>query len=82
MASHKIHKLVNKIFLGNEYEDVNKWMDEPFSYLGRRHRVLRHDPLSIALKYCDDPKRTCAGLLHILVDEVSSKRKWKRRSKR
>jgi len=82
MPSHDIHKIVNKALLGKEYEDVNRWCDEPYRWLGRKHRILRHDPLSITLKYHNDPERLAAAFLHVLTDEVYSEEVRKRRKKK
>jgi hypothetical protein len=52
-------------------------MDQPFKYLGRRHRVLFHDvPTSIAIakdSYPDDPRAVLSSYYHILYDEICSK---------
>jgi len=78
---HRQHRLVDVFFLGREYPDVHSWMDEPYRWLGRRHRILRHDPLSILLKYLDDPGRLASAYLHIIADKSSSRylsggRRW------
>jgi len=74
MPSHRLHRLVDRMVLGKEYPDVHRWIDEPYRYLGKRHRILRHSPLEIMLKYHSDPNRLIAGLLHIALDYASSRR--------
>jgi len=75
MPSHKIHAMMEKLVLGKTYLDVDRWIDEPYKYLGKRHRVLRHSPLEIMLKYHSDPNRLIAGLLHIALDYATSRRR-------
>jgi hypothetical protein len=48
-------------------------MDEPYKWLGRKHRVLRHDLITLMIKYYDDPERLASGLLHIIADKSGSK---------
>jgi hypothetical protein len=78
MPKHKVHRLIDKIFLGEEFPDVHAWIDRPYKYLGRRHRILRHTPIEIVAKY-GFTKKTLSGLLHILADFGSSKVKKKKR---
>lgn len=82
MPKHRTHRLVSKLILGKAYSNVDRWMDEPYRWLGRRHRVLRHDPLSLYLRYGPTPE-FLAGLLHVALDEGDSavKRKLRRRAK-
>jgi uncharacterized metal-binding protein len=59
-------------------------MDEPAwtTSLGRRHRILRHDPLSLLARF-GTSEEFISGLLHILADAVESKVKaLKRRNNR
>jgi len=79
MPSHRIHKLVDKIFLGREYPDVHRDLDEPAKWLGKRHRILRHDPLYVFLRYHNNPKKMISGLLHIITDLAEYKIKKRRR---
>jgi hypothetical protein len=78
MPKHKIHRLIDKIFLGEEFPDVHVWIDKPYKYLGRKHRILRHTPISIVAKYGFTNRKTLSGLLHILDDFGSSKVKKKK----
>jgi len=82
MPDHRTHRRIDKAFLGKEYPDVHKWMDEPYKWLGPRHRILRHDPFSILLKYRNDPNRLTAALLHLLADKGISALKRSKRKKR
>lgn len=78
MPDHKVHRLIDRIFLGKEFKDVHRWMDKPYAYLGPKHRILRHDPFTVLLKYHDDPARLASALLHIIADEVISCSKSKK----
>ena len=84
MPSHRVHRAVNKLLLGKEYEDVNIWMDAPYRYLGSRHRVLRHTPEEVIAKY-GFTERALAGLIHIALDRGYSAvkrevlRRWRSR---
>jgi hypothetical protein len=86
MPEHKIHRMIDRLFLGKEREDVHAWMDEPYKWLGPKHRILRHDPITLLLKYYDDPEGFLAGLLHIATDwgvsEFNKSRKNAKRKKR
>lgn len=66
---------MDKLLLGREFPDVHLWMDEPYRWLGKRHRILRHDTLSVLIKYCDDPVRLTSALLHIACDKADTSRK-------
>lgn len=76
---HRQHRLLDRLLLGREYGDVHAWMDEPAKWLGPRHRVLRHSPLEVLLKYSNDPDRLASALLHILADKAESRLKPRRR---
>jgi hypothetical protein len=54
-------------------------MDEPYRWLGKKHRVLRHDLISLMIRYYDDPERLTSGLLHIIADRVESEIKRRKR---
>ena len=72
MPSRRVHNLVNKMILGDDYDWLNKLIDSPSKWLGPYHRVLFHDekrdPL-ITLLLTGDPGAAAAHLLHILVDK-------------
>ena len=54
-------------------------MDEPYKWLGKKHRVLRHDPITLMIKYYDDPERLASGLLHVIADRVESRVRRRKR---
>ncbi len=76
---HMKHRLLDRLLLGREYEDVHAWMDEPAKWLGPRHRILRHSPLEVLVKYHNDPNRLASAMLHILADKAESRVRGGRR---
>lgn len=73
MPSHKIHRLVDKLILGKEY-DVHRILDEPYKWLNKKHRVSRHNIPFVILRFgfSDELVSAC---LHILTDKVIKKRR-------
>jgi len=72
MARHKVHRLIDLMYLGRQYPQVHRWVDAPYKRLGKRHRILRHDLLSaviIALKL-RDANAFRSAVLHYLTDGV------------
>jgi hypothetical protein len=82
LLRHKQHRAIDRALLGKEFPDVHEWMDKPAVWLGPSHRIMRHSPLEILLKYHDDPERAFSALLHLLADEADSKLKRKVRKKK
>jgi hypothetical protein len=78
MPSHKAHRFIDRLFLNSEREDVHRWIDAPYKYLGKKHRIMRHDPLTLIVKYHDDPEALASALLHILADEGVSRLRRRR----
>ena len=68
---HRDHVLIDRLVLGRAYREVHRWMDEPYRWLGPRHRVLRHDPLTLLLRF-GLGEEFVSGMLHIAADEASS----------
>jgi len=68
LPSHKVHRAISRLLLGSSHPDVDRIMDLPAYILGKKHRLLLHDPLSVFILFGDDPERLGAALLHILVD--------------
>jgi len=77
MPSRKVHKLIDRLLLGREYEYVHKFKDYPSKFLGPRHRVLFHDLLTdVAIGLLTrDPKALASAVLHDLTDIVHSRAK-------
>jgi len=57
--------------LGSSHDDVNKLMDLPAHILGKKHRVLLHDPISAFIMFGRKPEKFEAAILHILVDKLA-----------
>jgi hypothetical protein len=74
LPSHRVHRFIDMVFLGRAYPHVHRWMDEPAwtTSLGKRHRILRHDLLSLLARF-GVSEELLSGLLHILADMVESK---------
>jgi len=70
MPSHKIHRAVSRMVLGKAHDSVNKVMDWPYKILGKRHRIVFHDPLSIVALFGNDKAKLEAAALHLLVDKA------------
>jgi hypothetical protein len=82
LPSHRVHRFIDVVFLGRAYPHVHRWMDEPAwtTSLGKRHRILRHDVLSLLARF-GVSEELLSGLLHILADSVESRVKALKRNK-
>jgi len=76
-----VHRLVDRIFLGREYPEVHKWMDEPYRLLRGRHRILRHSPVEVIARF-GFTDRALSGLLHIATDFAHKEVRRKFRSRK
>jgi hypothetical protein len=78
MPSRKIHNLINRLILGKSYDDINRFIDLPYLWLGGRHRKYFHDlkttPALIAL-IKKDLRAGLAAVLHILADRTFKNKK-------
>ena len=74
MPSHKIHRAVSRMVLSKPHDDVNKMLDAPYRELGRKHRMLFHDPLSVLALFPNDRERQVAALLHVATDKACENR--------
>lgn len=80
MARHRAHGAFNKLLTGNSHREVNRLLDLPALFLGRRHRILFHDPftapaLGALAAWCAGKSPTSgalAGWLHIILDWCGS----------
>ncbi|MEM7821597.1 MAG: hypothetical protein QXX38_02165 [Candidatus Aenigmatarchaeota archaeon] len=75
MPSRYLHKKFSKFLVEDECEKTHKAIDYPVKFLGRRHRILFHDPISaVAIGLlANSYKGVCAGLSHIFLDYCCSK---------
>lgn len=74
MPSNYLHKKISKILTGKSHGKTNEFIDYPFRILGRKHRILFHDPFSATLLgfLFEGSDGAVAGLLHVVVDYYSS----------
>jgi hypothetical protein len=71
MPSHRVHRAITARILGKPHDKVHKAIDYPYKFLGPRHRVLFHDPITAVLVSRTASKEKGAGLaaiLHIVTD--------------
>ena len=56
--------------LGKSYPEIHRFMDYPSKYLGRRHRVVRHDLSTVIfiLLATRDPGAAFSSLMHLSRD--------------
>jgi len=75
MPSRYIHKKISKILTGKSCESTHMLIDYPVKFLGKKHRVLFHDPLSVvAIGYLTNGlEGIYSGFLHVSVDRICSK---------
>jgi len=73
MPSHRVHRALDRLVLGRELPFVHRFKDKPFKVLGRRHRVVFHDPATnIILGLLFGPEAMVSGFLHDLADHAES----------
>ena len=78
MPSHRIHRLIDRLLLGEEQGDVHRFLDS-LAFLGKSHRRLPpHDLFSLVIYARGDAKKLLAGLVHLMLDEAESKAKRSR----
>jgi len=84
MPSRKVHNYVAKLLGINEKlaNTINKDIDRPAKWLGKKHRILFHDfDLSTYLllaKYKFNSKAILAWYAHKLVDEIAKDKNMRR----
>lgn len=72
MPSHEEHRKITRALTGKDYDWIHKLMDHAVSYLGPRHRIVGHDPETVALAFVlsgGDLGAAIAAEAHILVDK-------------
>ena len=72
MPSRRIHRLTSRLLLGRAFDQVHKLLDGPVKHLGRKHRLLYHDPLQAAVigYACEGIEGTVAALIHTTIDKL------------
>jgi len=77
MPSNHTHKKISKLLLGKNCRLTHEIIDYPVRFLGEKHRVLFHDPVSAAVigYVTNGPEGVYSGLLHLAADRICSKYK-------
>jgi len=77
MPSSYIHKKISKILVGKDCKLTHKIIDYPVRFLGKKHRILFHDPVSALMigLISDGYTGMISGLLHLATDRCCSKYK-------
>ena len=77
MPDREVHRYTSKLLLGESYDEVHSVLDGPVKQLGRRHRVLYHDPVEAALigYKIAGLEGALAALVHVTVDRACSRDK-------
>jgi hypothetical protein len=79
MPSRRLHKRIEKTFLGREFDMVNRVKDSMWPILGKRHRRFFHDPLTnVVLGLVFGPKAAVAGFLHDFTDKAFRRKRTKK----
>jgi len=72
MSDHETHRRFSRLF-GLDSSKVDKYIDRPYKFLGRKHRKLRHDVATIVyLGLKDGEEAMISAYLHVLLDEDRS----------
>jgi len=76
----KVHKAVDKFVFGRAFPKVHVELDRPAYVLGKKHRMLLHDPISAMLigRSVAGEKGATVALLHVVVDELCKDKRVKR----
>jgi len=77
MPTHEEHCEESLKRYGKTFSELHRWMDEPSSILGPKHRKYRHDPNTTPLVarklFGENADNAC--LDHIRLDELETRRK-------
>jgi hypothetical protein len=71
MPSHRVHRAITTWVLGKHHGKVHKAIDYPYKFLGSKHRILFHDPLTsvlVARVVSKEKDASSAAILHVLTD--------------
>jgi len=81
MPSRKIHRMIDRIILGKDYDWLHKLIDYPSVFLGPKHRILFHSPRDPIITYLltNDLDAALSHYLHILTDKAVTKAKKKKK---
>ena len=63
MPSRRVHKKLSRIISGDDCERTHELIDYPYRFLGRKHRILFHDPISASvIGYISDGYKGVPGI--------------------
>jgi hypothetical protein len=75
MPKHKTHKYFARLLLGKAYSKVDKQIDLPYVWLGRKHRALFHtyyEAFCVGYITSGEWKGALAGVYHVWLDRKCS----------
>ena len=76
MPGWRVHRFLDRMFYGKAYSKIHSKMDSAVVILGKRHRILFHNPLWVCAiaeeAYPGDPNAVASGNMHILADQTCS----------
>lgn len=77
MPNRRLHRYTSQLLFGKSFDSIHQILDAPVKILGRRHRILFHDPVEAALigYRLGGTEAAEAALLHVIVDRVFSENK-------
>ncbi len=69
MPSRKLHNLLTRLLLQDDFSSVSEYIDKPYAKYGRSHRKLRHDTAMILRVLEKEGVRPAlAAWLHLVLD--------------
>jgi len=74
VPDRRVHEAVDKLLFNKKCTTVHKILDLPSKWLGEKHRILLHDPLTAMLIgfLVDRYEGAMSALLHIALDKQLS----------
>jgi len=77
MPDREIHRYISTLFTGKSHDEIHKVLDGPVKFLGRKHRVLFHNPTEAAMigYRLAGVEGALVALMHVTVDQVCSRDK-------
>ncbi len=74
MPSNEIHGLIDKLLFGKDGKSIHRWMDEPYKWMGKEHRKVRHDVFTVAMLGMTKGKEAAQhAVSHIVTDALFTK---------
>jgi len=75
MPSREIHEIFDEMFIGKKMSKVHKIIDSPSVFLGKRHRIFFHDPLSAMIigGLVGGRDGIVSAILHLMADNMGDR---------